>query len=198
MKVPHLPQDIPFNEDQKTWLAGFFSGLHSRLLVKEESVVHAESKPQVKGLTILYGSQTGNAESVAYDTAEKAKEYGLTATVQDMDDVDAQVFVKSSRLLIITSTYGEGEHPDNAETLWETMSDDNAPKLSDTYFSVLALGDTSYDDFCLAGKEWDERLVDLGATRVTDRVDCDIDFEQPAEEWMIATLPAIASKGIRQ
>ena len=195
MKVPHLPQDIPFNEDQKTWLAGFFSGLHSRLLVKEESVVHAESKPQVKGLTILYGSQTGNAESVAYDTAEKAKEYGLTATVQDMDDVDAQVFVKSSRILIVTSTYGEGEHPDNAETLWETMSSDNAPQLSNTYFSVLALGDTSYDDFCLAGKEWDERLVELGATRVTDRVDCDIDFEQPAEEWMIATLPAIAAQG---
>lgn len=195
MKVPHLPQDIPFNEDQKTWLAGFFSGLHSRLLVKEESVVHAESKPQVKGLTILYGSQTGNAESVAYDTAEKAKEYGLTATVQDMDDVDAQVFVKSSRILIVTSTYGEGEHPDNAETLWETMSGDNAPQLANTYFSVLALGDTSYDDFCLAGKEWDERLVELGATRITDRVDCDIDFEQPAEEWMIATLPAIAAKG---
>lgn len=195
MKVPHLPQDLPFNEDQKTWLAGFFSGLHSRLLVKEESVVHAESKPQVKGLTILYGSQTGNAESVAYDTAEKAKEYGLTATVQDMDDVDAQVFVKSSRILIITSTYGEGEHPDNAETLWETMSGDNAPKLASTYFSVLALGDTSYDDFCLAGKEWDERLTHLGATRITERVDCDIDFEQPAEEWMIATLPAIAAKG---
>ncbi|WP_047049794.1 diflavin oxidoreductase [Vibrio mexicanus] len=195
MKVPHLPQDIPFNEDQKTWLAGFFSGLHSRLLVKEESVVHAESKPQVKGLTILYGSQTGNAESVAYDTAEKAKEYGLTASVHDMDDVDAQVFVKSSRILIVTSTYGEGEHPDNAESLWETMSGDNAPNLADTYFSVLALGDTSYDEFCLAGKQWDERLEQLGATRVTDRVDCDIDFEQPSEEWMIATLPAIADKG---
>lgn len=195
MKVPHLPQDIPFNEDQKTWLAGFFSGLHSRLLVKEESVVHAESKPQVKGLTILYGSQTGNAESVAYDTADKAKEYGLTASVHDMDDVDAQVFVKSSRILIVTSTYGEGEHPDNAESLWETMSGDNAPNLADTYFSVLALGDTSYDEFCLAGKQWDERLEQLGATRVTDRVDCDIDFEQPSEEWMIATLPAIADKG---
>lgn len=107
MKVPHLPKDIPFNGDQKTWLAGFFSGLHSRLLVKEESVVHAESKPQVKALTILYGSQTGNAESVAYDTAEKAKEYGMTANVYDMDDVDAQIFVKSSRILIVTSTYGE-------------------------------------------------------------------------------------------
>ncbi len=195
MKVPHLPQDIPFNEDQKTWLAGFFSGLHSRLLVKEESVVHAESKPQVKALTILYGSQTGNAESIAYDTAEKAKEYGMTATVYDMDDVDPQIFVKSSRLLIVTSTYGEGEMPDNAESLWQTMSSDNAPKLDNTFFSILAIGDTSYDEFCLAGKLWDQRLEELGATRVTDRVDCDIDFEQPAEEWMIATLPTIASKG---
>lgn len=195
MKVPHLPQDIPFNADQKTWLAGFFSGLHSRLLVKEESVVLAESKPQVKALTILYGSQTGNAESVAYDTAEKAKDYGMTASVHDMDDVDAQIFVKSSRVLIVTSTYGEGEMPDNAESLWQTMSDENAPKLDGTFFSVLALGDTSYDEFCLAGKLWDDRLETLGAARVTSRVDCDIDFEQPAEEWMIATLPAIADKG---
>ncbi|WP_070962364.1 diflavin oxidoreductase [Vibrio sonorensis] len=195
MKVPHLPQDLPFNDDQKTWLAGFFSGLHSRLLVKEESVVHAETKPQVKGLTILYGTQTGNAESVAYETAEKAKEYGLTATVHDMDDVDAQIFVKSSRILIVTSTYGEGEMPDNAENLWQTMKSDNAPKLDGTFYSILALGDTSYDEFCLAGKLWDERLEELGATRVTSRVDCDIDFEQPAEEWMIATLPGIADKG---
>ncbi|MGB1320296.1 MAG: diflavin oxidoreductase [Vibrio gallaecicus] len=195
MKVPHLPQDIPFNEDQKTWLAGFFSGLHSRLLVKEESVVHAESKPQVKALTILYGSQTGNAESVAYDTAEKAKEYGMTANVFDMDDVDAQIFVKSSRILIITSTYGEGEMPDNAESLWQTMDNENAPKLEGTFYSILALGDTSYDEFCLAGKLWDERLEQLGANRVTSRVDCDIDFEQLAEEWMIATLPIIADKG---
>ncbi|OLQ85608.1 sulfite reductase subunit alpha [Vibrio panuliri] len=195
MKVPHLPQDIPFNDDQKTWLAGFFSGLHSRLLVKQESVVHAESAPQVKSLTILYGSQTGNAESVAHDAAEKAKEYGLTATVLDMDDVDAQIFVKSSRILIVTSTYGEGEMPDNAESLWQTMSSDNAPNLEGTFFSVLALGDTSYDEFCLAGKLWDERLAELGATRVSERIDCDIDFEQPAEDWMVATLPTIADKG---
>ncbi|GAB2637038.1 diflavin oxidoreductase [Vibrio panuliri] len=195
MKVPHLPQDIPFNDDQKTWLAGFFSGLHSRLLVKQESVVHAESAPQVKSLTILYGSQTGNAESVAHDAAEKAKEYGLTATVLDMDDVDAQIFVKSSRILIVTSTYGEGEMPDNAESLWQTMSSDNAPNLEGTFFSVLALGDTSYDEFCLAGKLWDERLTELGATRVSERIDCDIDFEQPAEDWMVATLPTIADKG---
>ncbi|MGF1910518.1 sulfite reductase flavoprotein subunit alpha [Vibrio kasasachensis] len=195
MKVPHLPQDIPFNDDQKTWLAGFFSGLHSRLLLKQESVVHAESKPQVKGLTILYGSQTGNAESLAYDAAEKAKEYGMTASVLDMDNVDAQIFIKSSRILIITSTYGEGEMPDNAEALWQLISSDNAPKLDNTFFSVLSLGDTSYDEFCLAGKLWDERLETLGATRITARVDCDVDFEQLAEDWMVATLPCIAEQG---
>ena len=196
MKVPYLPDDIPFSGDQKTWLAGFFAGLHSRLLVKEESVVHAESKPQVKNLSILYGSQTGNAESVAYDAADKAKEYGLAATVYDMDSVDAQIFVKSSRVMIITSTYGEGEMPDNAEALWQVMNSDAAPQLEGTYFSVLSLGDTSYDYFCLAGQLWDERLQALCASRVTDRVDCDIDFEQAAEDWLVATLPSIAAKGI--
>ncbi len=195
MKVPYLPQDIPFNEDQKQWLGGFFAGLHTRLLVTEQNVPQQSHAPVIKPVTIIYGSQTGNAESVAYEAAECAKNQGLAPQVFDMDDVSLEQLAQSSRLLVVTSTYGEGEMPDNAESLWQAISEDNAPSFSNTFFSVLSLGDTSYDEYCLAGKLWDERLQALGATRVYDRVDCDVDYEEAAQEWSSAVSSTIAEHG---
>ncbi|MCF2857091.1 sulfite reductase subunit alpha [Pseudoalteromonas sp. SMS1] len=195
-KVPFLPQDIPFNDDQRQWLGGFLAGLHTRLLVKEEHVTTTSSTTQqIKPLTIIYGSQTGNAEGVAEEVAEIAKNHGLTPQVQDMDDVELDQLCQSERLLVVTSTYGEGEMPDNAQALWDSIASDAAPRFENTYFSVLALGDTNYDDFCLAGIQWDERLEALGATRVANRVDCDVAYESLAQEWIAETLPTIAQKG---
>lgn len=199
LKVPYLPENMPFNGDQKQWLGGFLAGLHTRLLVKEEAVnTQQAAAPSIRPLTILYGTQTGNAQAVAEETAELAKEYGLTATVVDMDDIDINDLVSYERLLIVTSTYGEGEMPDNAQALWDAISSDDAPKFDKTYYSVLSLGDTNYDDFCLAGILWDERLAALGAERVVDRVDCDIDFEELASDWTTEVLPSIAKKGCSQ
>ncbi|NTS75767.1 sulfite reductase flavoprotein subunit alpha [Catenovulum sp. SM1970] len=197
LKVPYLPTDLPFSGDQKQWLGGFLAGLHSRLLVKEEGVNNQASAAaaQVKPLTIIYGSQTGNAQGVAEDAAEQAKEYGLTANVIDMDDAELEQLAASERLLVITSTYGEGEMPDNAQALWDAISEDSAPSFANTFFSVLALGDTNYDEFCLAGILWDERLAALGAQRIANRVDCDVDFEEPASQWLAEALATIAEKG---
>ena len=196
LKVPYLPENMPFNGDQKQWLGGFLAGLHTRLLVKEEGVNTQQAViPSTRPLTILYGSQTGNAQGVAEDVAELAKEHGLTASVVDMDDVDINDLNKHERLMIVTSTYGEGEMPDNAQALWDTMSSDDAPRFDNTFYSVLSLGDTNYDDFCVAGILWDERLAALGAQRIVDRVDCDIDFEDLASQWITEVLPHIAKKG---
>lgn len=192
-QVPYLPKDIPFNTEQKQWLSGFFAGLFTRLMVKEEGA--NANAAAIKPLTVIYGTQTGNAQSVSEDIADQAKEHGLTATVMDMDDVELEQLVNIERLLVVTSTYGEGEMPDNAESLWEAISEDDAPRLEKTFFSVLALGDTNYDDFCLAGINWDERLAALGAERIADRVDCDVDFDEPASQWIATALPIIAQKG---
>ncbi|MFD2180409.1 sulfite reductase subunit alpha [Veronia pacifica] len=195
-KVPYLPEDIPFNSEQTQWLGGFLAGLHTKLLVQEENQAPAQSQQvAVRPITIIYGSQTGNAESVAETAAEQAKSAGLTPTVLDMDDADLNQLAQNERLLVVTSTYGEGEMPDNAQNLWDAISADDAPSFANTHYSVLALGDTNYDDFCLAGIQWDERLEELGGQRVTTRVDCDIDFDTPASEWMDATLPEIAQRG---
>lgn len=198
-KIPFLPSDLPFDIQQSQWLSGFLAGLHSRLAIGQEMMGGVAAQPAsaaaAKPLTILVGTQTGNAETAANDCADLAKSHGLTPRVLDMDDVDLADISQAERLLIVTSTYGEGEMPDNAELLWDAISADDAPRFENTFFSVLALGDTSYDEFCLAGKLWDERLELLGATRIAGRIDCDVDYEELAEQWSNKVLPLIAEKG---
>jgi|TARA_B110000116_G_scaffold272212_1_gene295809 sulfite reductase (NADPH) flavoprotein alpha-component len=194
-KVPFVPSNMPFDESQQQWLGGFLAGLHSRLLLKEESSAQVAAPKAVRPLTIIYGSQTGNAEGVAYDCAELAKGHGLAPQVLDMDDVELPMLAASERLLLITSTYGEGEMPDNAQLLWDAVESEQAPSFANTYYSVLALGDTSYDEFCLAGILWDKRLEALGGKRIAERVDCDGDFAAAAESWMAEAVSTISQKG---
>lgn len=199
-KIPFLPlqtEELPFSGEQVQWMSGFMSGLHSRLLVDDSQagvVANAQASTR-KSLHILFGTQTGNAEGVAYDMADLAKNQGYAPQVLDMYEVSVADLTHMPRLLLITSTYGEGEQPDNAELLWEAINSDEAPQLGNTYFSVLALGDTSYDDFCLAGVQWDERLEQLGGKRVHDRVDCDVDYEDLAATWTESVLTIMQDKG---
>jgi sulfite reductase (NADPH) flavoprotein alpha-component len=194
-KVPFVPSNMPFDENQQQWLGGFLAGLHSRLLLKEESSAQAVAPVVSRPLTIIYGSQTGNAEGVAYDCADLAKIHGLAPQVLDMDDVELHTLAASERLLLITSTYGEGEMPDNAQLLWDAIESEQAPIFANTYYSVLALGDTSYDEFCLAGILWDKRLEALGGKRIAERIDCDVDYETAAESWMAEAVSTISQKG---
>jgi sulfite reductase (NADPH) flavoprotein alpha-component len=188
MKSPQLPLDAPYNENQRAWLGGFFAGMHSHLVQSAGSVSQTDSRV----ITILYGSQTGTAEGVANDAAAVAKTYGLKPLVKSMDEIEADALSAIDYLLIITSTYGEGEMPDNAQMLWDGVCAATMPRLEGMQFSVLALGDTSYDLFCQAGIDWDTKLVELGATRIYDRTDCDVDFEELAERWMTAVIPHMA------
>ena len=144
-----------------------------------------------RSLTILFGSQTGNAAGLAEKTAKLASNYGLNANVVDMDGYDKANLASIKRLLIITSTWGEGEMPDNAEDLWQSVQSD-APGLSAMHYSVCAIGDTSYDEFCKAGTDWDDKLSSLGAHSVQPIQLCDVDFDEPWTKWVLETLPRIA------
>jgi len=188
MKAPFIPQNAPFSDTQRAWLGGFFAGMHSHMLQSAGSVNQANART----LHILYGTQTGNSESLANDAANAAKKHGLQPVVKSMDEVEIGQLPQMQYLLIITSTYGEGAMPDNAEMLWEAANSDAAPRLDNVNYSVLALGDTSYDLFCQAGIDWDNKLAALGAKRVFDRVDCDVDFEAPAEKWLSEVIPLMA------
>ncbi|OAH96779.1 sulfite reductase subunit alpha [Methylomonas methanica] len=188
MKAPFIPQNAPYSDTQRAWLGGFFAGMHSHMLHSAGSVNQADART----LHILYGTQTGNSESLANDAANAAKKHGLQPVVESMDEVEIGQLPQMQYLLIITSTYGEGAMPDNAEMLWEAANSEAAPRLDNVNYSVLALGDTSYDLFCQAGIDWDNKLAALGAKRLFDRVDCDVDFETPAEKWLSEVIPLMA------
>lgn len=146
-----------------------------------------------RSLAILFGSQSGNSEDLAAKFAKQAANYGLEGTVHDMDGFDFGSLSGMKRVLIVCSTWGEGEMPDNAEELWQTSTKAPAGTLSGVHFSVCALGDTSYEFFCESGKEWDEQFEKLGATRLVERVDCDVDYDAPAAAWAIDSLAALAA-----
>ncbi len=189
MKLPFIPADAPFSVDQKAWLGGFLAGLHSRKFLESAAPI-AAAKPATR-LDILYGTQTGNAESVALDAAASAKAKGFDVVVQELDAVNMSTLASMQRVIVAVSTYGEGEMPDNAQMFWDALSAADAPPLPALQFAVLALGDTGYDDFCEAGKLIDARFDELGAERLIDRLDCDIDYEDIAEEWVHKTLSLV-------
>ncbi len=143
---------------------------------------------------MLFGTQTGNAELLAEDLVAGARARGLGGRATPLDAVSPEQLAGMSHVLVVTSTYGEGEMPDNAGLFWEALQATTVPRLEGLRYAVLGLGDTSYDEFCQAGKLLDLRLEQLGATRVHDRVDCDVDYEDPAALWSAAVLDRLAAE----
>ncbi|TMV16286.1 sulfite reductase subunit alpha [Rhizobium sp. RM] len=197
MKIPYIPEDAPFNGDQRAWLAGFLAGLHSRTALSGDAAVSAAAPKAAQAvLNVLFGTQTGNAEALAMDIAAAARKQGIQPVVAGLDDVTMETLATMKRVIVVTSTYGEGEMPDNAQLFWDALSAEAAPRLEGMNFAVLALGDTGYDGFCQAGKLIDTRLEQLGGKRMQTRLDCDIDFEDAAASWIGETLPlAVAIEG---
>jgi sulfite reductase (NADPH) flavoprotein alpha-component len=196
MKRPFIPEDAPFTGDQKSWLSGFMAGMQSAktILPSQSTGLVSPGTESAPLVNILYGTQTGNAESLAMDAAVVAQGQGFQANVQGLDDVSIDTFASMRRVIITIATYGEGEMPDNASLFWGALSAADMPQLPDMKFGILGLGDTGYDEFCQAGKLIDMRLEQLGAHRMVDRLDCDVDYEDMAEEWINRVVP-IANDG---
>ena len=142
-------------------------------------------------MTILWGSQTGTAEGVAKKVAKRLSAEGHVPTVVDMGEFECEALSSLSHLLIITSTYGDGEPPDNAADLYEALMGDTAPELKGLEYSVFALGDSEYPDFCKCGIDFDERLTALGAKAIAPRVDADVDVEEPFAVWESSVLSSL-------
>ncbi|MEY2238557.1 assimilatory sulfite reductase (NADPH) flavoprotein subunit [Bacillus altitudinis] len=183
-----LNQLLPtLTDQQKIWLTGYLSA--QAALAGSEAVTPAPSaaapvQPVSKDVTVLYGSQTGNSEGLAKKTAQHLEEKGFQVTLSSMSDFKPNNLKKINNLLVIVSTHGEGDPPDNALSFHEYVHGRRAPKLDHLSFSVLSLGDSSYEFFCQTGKEFDERFLELGGTRLFDRVDCDLDYDEPFSEWL--------------
>ncbi len=183
-----LNQLLPtLTDQQKIWLTGYLSA--QAALAGSEAVTPAPSaaasaQPVSKDVTVLYGSQTGNSEGLAKKTVQHLEEKGFQVTLSSMSDFKPNNLKKINNLLVIVSTHGEGDPPDNALSFHEYVHGRRAPKLDHLSFSVLSLGDSSYEFFCQTGKEFDERFEELGGTRLFDRVDCDLDYDEPFSKWL--------------
>lgn len=174
----------PLNKEQLTWMSGYLAGLaHNQPDLGSQVVAQESTQPQAS-LTILYGSQTGNAKGLAQEYKEKAESQGIAATLVNMADYKPKQLKNESHVVIVVSTHGEGEAPDDAVELHEFLASKKAPKLAGLKFAVLGLGDSSYEFFCQTAKDFDQRLEALGATRIEDRVDCDVDYEAEAESFV--------------
>ena len=189
-------------ESQKVWLSGFLAASQSVSPASasiDTPVAQTVEQPSQKTtqeiskeVTILYGSQTGNAQGLAKKAAAKLEEQNFQVSVLSMNDFKPNNLKKVKNLLILVSTHGEGDPPDNALSFHEFLHGRRAPKLEDLHFSVLSLGDSSYEFFCETGKQFDQRLEELGGTRLYPRFDCDLDFDEPAAEWLDGVVSSLS------
>jgi len=145
-------------------------------------------------LTILFGSQTGSSETLAKRAAREAGKRGFAATVMDMAQTDPVKLAAEKNVLIITSTYGEGDPPDNAKALHTALQSAPAGSLTGLRFSVCALGDRNYNQFCKCGQDFDSFLEKLDAFRAAPRVDCDVDYDEPFTKWLDGALGALGQQ----
>ncbi|CAL1241790.1 assimilatory sulfite reductase (NADPH) flavoprotein subunit [Candidatus Methylocalor cossyra] len=173
---------------QLAWVSGYLAGLI-------EGRPSASAPAAAPELTVLFASQTGNAEKLARRLHGRLQERGLAARIEGMDSYKPARLKQDRYLLIVASTYGDGEPPDHAREFYDFLHSPRAPRLEGLRYAVLALGDTSYEWFCKTGRDFDQRLEALGATRLFPRADCDLDYEDRAEAWIegvLGALPATA------
>lgn len=171
---------------QRLWLSGYLAGTTATAAAPQPVPA---APPSQLPVTILFGSQSGNSEQLARRLGEALAARGLPCTLLDMMDCRKSHLQEARRLLVVVSTHGEGVPPDRALPLHELLHSRKAPQLGHLEYAVLALGDSSYEHFCETGRQFDARLRELGAVALHPRVECDVDFETPAREW-IETLVA--------
>ena len=194
----------PLSSSQLVWASGFLSGLAAQtgpelalfetpIFGSPTSAVEAtpvaapvaQNQPQT---TILYGSESGNGQTIATTLANALGQSNVEHKLVSMADYNPKSLKKESRLVVVVSTHGEGDPPEDAEDFYEFLMSNRAPKLNSLSYAVLALGDSSYAYFCETGRRIDQRLSELGATAIMSRVDCDVDFKPAAESWSKSLL----------
>jgi sulfite reductase (NADPH) flavoprotein alpha-component len=206
--LPLLPDSAPFapehiealnavmartNAEQRQWLSGFLAGYHAATGGAHVAAPAAALRARIP-LTILYGTESGNAEGVGADLKKAAGKQGFAAKLFEMAEVSPADVADQSNLLVVASTWGEGDPPERAAEFYAALMAEDAPRFDGVRFAVLALGDSSYVNFCEVGRRIDARLEALGGERIAPRVDCDLDYEAPAAAWSGSALEELARR----
>ncbi len=190
--APFIPETAPFSSDQRAWLNGFLAGLSPYAPGGDGATESVEAATPV---TILFGSQTGTAEMLSKKVAKALKAQNCKPKVVDMSDFSLDDLAAAERVLLLTSTYGEGDPPDNAEALHSALMTDSAPSLKGLSFSVFGLGDSNYPDFCQCSREFDTRLEALGGQRIAPMLEADGDADEPFAEWVKSLDGVLGTSG---
>ncbi|MFI8511838.1 molybdopterin-dependent oxidoreductase [Streptomyces sp. NPDC085460] len=202
-RTPVLPASAPLAPDHSLWVNGVLAGLYSRAETPAQLPAPSpeparqdgpgEPAPPTRRLLVLWASQTGTAEEFAATVAARCAEVGREAALLPMADIAPADIGADTDLLVVTSTFGDGDAPDNGSAFWQALSSPDAARMEGVRYSVLAFGDSSYDDFCGYGRRVDERLAALGAGRLHPRTDCEPDHEETSAAWLDTLLPLLAA-----
>ena len=206
--LPLLPDSAPFapehiealnavmartNAEQRQWLSGFLAGYHAATAGAPLAAPAATPRARIP-LTILYATESGNAEGVGADLKKAAAKQGFAAKLLDMAEVSPGEVADQRNLLVVASTWGEGDPPERAAEFYRALMAEDAPRFDGVRFAVLALGNSSYVNFCEVGRRIDARLEALGGERIAPRLECDLDYEAPAAAWSGGALEELARR----
>jgi sulfite reductase (NADPH) flavoprotein alpha-component len=195
--VPFIPDNAPFTPEQRSWLNGFLAGLYSTTATSGSTIV--DPPPSLK-IAVLYASQSGTSEGLARKVAKELKVKGHVASLVSLEGYPTAALIAERYAVIIASTYGEGDAPEPVRPFYEQLCLEHFPCCENLSYSVLALGDSNYEHFCKFGVDLDNKLAALGATRICDRINCDVDLDEAFAQWksilyariddIVATRPA--------
>ncbi len=186
VSIPFVPENAPFTPEQRAWLNGLLAGIFSTA----ELPASASARPSHR-IAVLYASQSGTAEGLARKLAKELKVHGHVPAVSTLAGYTPAALAAEKFAVILASTYGDGEAPDGAQPFYEGLCLEHFPRFENLSYAVLALGDRHYEHFCKFGSDLDGKLAALGANSICSRVDCDVDVDEPFEQWKSVLIPRL-------
>ncbi len=197
--IPTIPSAAPLSANTKVWFDGVLGGIFSRSVHAPLDVNHSKTDADLGAhmgpkVALLWASQTGNVESLSERYVTTLMEAGFDVRLSCMSDYPISNLEKAQYVLFMSSTFGDGDPPDNGQAFWTDLKAEQPLQLNHVRYAVIAFGDENYDQFCGHGRQLDQRMAELGAIRLIDRIDCDTEYQPIADQWLEGVIARISAE----